>query len=394
MSRYFNIGIILLSIFFISIEYSLADCDFIGNNPSGGEIIVCDTDPPNPETTAVNTGNNNDDITVQAGAGINAPGDAIKTEDGNDTVVVNNGNTAQDVVIGSQNAIETDDGNDTVTVNGGLVQGNNDTIHTEGGNDRVTANGTNIIGNNHGIRTGDGMDEVTVNGGSINSGSNGINTEEDDDIVNVGLFGLQPAVIISSGQNAIRTGSGNDRVTVIGATLVGDPNDGIFTAGDNDTVIIEDASVTSTNNHPVHSGSGNDMVTLRGGELIAQNPASFSVRLNTGDDTVRIERQTSLTGLMNGEEGFDTLIFALIIPAVSECEAVKGQIPQLTGNDSINILGFTYSWINFESIVDEINCAEPVVRSIPTLSQWSLIVMAAITGMVGWIAMRRRPLHR
>lgn len=410
--KHIQFSLAFLIVFLISYEFSIANCDFTGNNPAGGQNFVCDTDPPNPDTIAVVTGDNNDNVTVLTGAGIDAPDDAIATMGGDDTIIINGGNTPQDVVIGSSNAIDSGAGNDDVTVNGGFLEGFNDTIRTQSGDDRVVVSGATltslsfnsihteagmdeVVVNNsiltssnfNAIETDDGDDYVEFNGGIINCGGDCIKTEDGDDLIMVNTFGSLPATIISTGENAIDSGMGNDQVTVIGATLQGNPNDGIFTTSGDDTVIVEDAIISSVNFHPINTSSGNDNVILRGGELIALSPSGLSIRLGSEDDTVSIERQTSLTGLMDGEDGIDTLIFALDFSSLSECEAVKVQIPSLTGDDSITIDGFNYSWINFEVFEDRIIC--PGQKIIPTLSQWGLIAMAGVLGIAALLIIRR-----
>jgi len=56
---------------------------------------------------------------------------------------------------------------------------------------------------------------------------------------------------------------------------------------------------------------------------------------------------------------------------------------------SITINGLFYIWEDCELLVPELN-GVPVVRPIPTLSEWGLIAMAAALGIVGFLVMRRK----
>ena len=48
--------------------------------------------------------------------------------------------------------------------------------------------------------------------------------------------------------------------------------------------------------------------------------------------------------------------------------------------------------LNFKGISEIRFPADPVVSNVPTLSEWGLIAMAAILGIVGFMVMRRREL--
>ena len=56
---------------------------------------------------------------------------------------------------------------------------------------------------------------------------------------------------------------------------------------------------------------------------------------------------------------------------------------------SITINGLFYEWTQCELLVNQLNGVR-VVRPIPTLSEWGLIAMAGILGIVGLFFVARR----
>jgi len=58
-------------------------------------------------------------------------------------------------------------------------------------------------------------------------------------------------------------------------------------------------------------------------------------------------------------------------------------------DDSITINDLFYEWVDCEEILNELVGVRNV-RPIPTLSEWGLIAMAGVLGIVGFMVMRRR----
>ena len=56
---------------------------------------------------------------------------------------------------------------------------------------------------------------------------------------------------------------------------------------------------------------------------------------------------------------------------------------------SITINGLFYIWEDWELLVNQLTGVR-VVRPIPTLSEWGLIAMAGVLGIVGFMVIRRR----
>ena len=68
----------------------------------------------------------------------------------------------------------------------------------------------------------------------------------------------------------------------------------------------------------------------------------------------------------------------------SLCAQLEGSSPE-AGEITIN--GLFYEWVDFNEIVCDL---VGEVSSVPTLSQWGLIIMASTLGLIGFVAFRRR----
>jgi len=69
---------------------------------------------------------------------------------------------------------------------------------------------------------------------------------------------------------------------------------------------------------------------------------------------------------------------------------ISSQIAGLDpAGDSITINGLFYQWEDCEELVNELVGVRNA-RPIPTLSEWGLIAMAGVLGIVGFMVMRRR----
>ncbi|MGI9533912.1 MAG: right-handed parallel beta-helix repeat-containing protein [Thermodesulfobacteriota bacterium] len=384
-----------------------AVCTDQGNTPSGGDIIVCDTNAPNPDTNGVVGTANGDEITVDAGAGVDFnAGPGIDTGEGDNIVIINNGDTANDVVIGDTQGISARSGNDDITVNGGFILGNiNDGIFTRGGEDTVTVNNGTIEGftgintaadndiiiiNNvfidgrvRGIRGGDGNDQITIESGTIIGATEfGIGTEEGDDTV---VINSNPGpTLIKGDTQGILTSSGNDDVTVNGATIEGNINDGIFLSSGNDMATVNNANI-STNATGLGGGSGDDILNVDNSVIMGDPNA---IRGGSGNDTITIRNCSeilgdiqagrppdtpdidivdlgnlrTLTGTIRGGAENDTLIFSQTLDNDQNCIDIKNQIATLNpASDSITIAGITYIFSEFETIQDNISCTQLIL---------------------------------
>lgn len=84
-----------------------------------------------------------------------------------------------------------------------------------------------------------------------------------------------------------------------------------------------------------------------------------------------------------------SIIFAMEVPE-ELLPFISSQIALADPEDgSITINGFFYSWENCELLVNNLVGVRNV-RPIPTLSEWGLIAMAGVLGIIGLLTMRRR----
>jgi hypothetical protein len=112
----------------------------------------------------------------------------------------------------------------------------------------------------------------------------------------------------------------------------------------------------------------------------------YAVKMGKGDDTVRIGDRADIHGIIDCGSGFDTIAFVMIVPpdqfldTRTEIEAAN------PAGGTITINGFTYIWENCDLLLDNIQ----TIQEIPTLSEWGLIAMAGVLGIVGFMVICRR----
>ena len=341
MRTFLIVGFITICLSFGLSQVSYAVCVQNGNTPGGGNIINCPAPVQNGPLnigTVPNTTNLADELNLPAGGGIDTPGvTAVDMEDGDDIVNVNGGS-----VMGIS-AIVLGDGNHTVTMNGGTL------IGTTGQAIDANQNSTNIIsingglldGENQAIQTGAGGDDITVNGGTLTA----------DDI------------------QVIDTSGGNDRVTINAGSL---ENSGF---GDNNEII--------------DTSSGNDVVALNGGTYMLSSGFD-SVDLGSNNDLLTFGANVNLDGFVDCGTGFDTLVFAMEVPEDLVLLISSEIIGSNPAGDSIVINDITYEWEDCELLLAQLVAGPNPVRPIPTLSQWGLIALAGIMGIVGVLFVRRK----
>ena len=232
------------------------------------------------------------------------------------------------------------------------------------------------------IDTAEGNDIVTVDGGTLIANTQAIDTDDGDDTVIV-----NSGTIVSRLVQAIQAPNDNNTITVNGGLLTAG-NEVIQTGGGIDKITINGGTFISDDDHIINSGGGNDMVTLNGGIYI--KGIDEAIDLGSGNDILTFGADIDLDGgFVECGDGFDTLVFAMEVPE----EAVGFISSQILGSnpagDSVVINDITYEWQNCELLVPDLNGVR-VVRPIPTLSEWGLIAMAGVLGIVGLLAVRRK----
>ena len=129
------------------------------------------------------------------------------------------------------------------------------------------------------------------------------------------------------------------------------------------------------------------------------SPVADAINLGTENDVLTIGNDVELLGIVTGGQiipgniecgdGFDTIIFAMDVPPELFNRLSNELVLADPAGDTIIINDLTYTWENCELLVNELNPVR-MTRPIPTLSQWGLIAMAGVLGIVGLIAVRRR----
>ncbi len=245
-----------------------------------------------------------------------------------------------------------------------------------------------------------------------NPDTNGVqqNANANNQTVNV----LQDAGIDTfngNGLDCIITGDGNDNITLTGATLDCEldsvnPWDGI------NTVNITDSSLTSRSD-VIDAFNGTNTINIQGSSLICAgnntgcdglnmsggnddvtivesivNGLGFAVRMGNGDDILRLGTGADMRGVIQCGFGndSDTLIFSMEVPA-NQLASLSAEIAALNADDSITINGLFYEWEDCDEIVNQL---VGVASSVPTLSEWGLIAMAGVLGIIGLLTIRRR----
>jgi hypothetical protein len=311
---------------FVSPQLALADCADVGDTGSGGDIIVCTgADPDGYDGTA-----NGDDVTVQPGASVIDPvgDDAIFTADGADTVTVNGGT----VTAVFNDGIAGGNGADTITVNAGTLDAEEDAIDGDDDDDVITINGGTVHGDDSCADGGGGFDTITVNGGNLTAGGFCIDNDEGD-----GQITITGGTLLS-GDEVVKGHDGQNVVTITGGTL------------------------TSSDEDVIDTDAGDDIVSIKNATLTTQDePDHVAVQLDTGDDQLTLGNGAVIQGNQNGlidggdHNKGDTLTFDMTVPAgdlAALQAAIAGANP---AGDSITINGETYTWINFEELVDSLS---------------------------------------
>lgn len=313
---------------------SYADCTFVGNTPDGGNIINCpapiDTDPLNggsmPQTT-----NNDDELNIPAGGGLNVTGNpAVEMRGGADEV-----NTSGSIITDTESALNTQGGGDTITVNSG----------------QISTTGANAMGINvDAIRTGGGSDSVTINDGIISSSfARGIITSGAGDLIVVN------GGTITGATRSISMGGGQDTLRINGGTF----NEQIRMGANDDNVLITGGTFNNT--------VGNSMINLRAGSdyLNIAADVDLTEHINCGND--------------NDMMDFDTIEFSMEVPAqdVPDLEdELNSQDPQ---DGSIVIDGILYEWINCERLRANFNGIVTILNLDPVASEVNVLDEATVT---------------
>ena len=326
--------LLLLTILAVTLSFKYTQTSFAVCGEGPTNTFTCDTTDPNPDPVGIQElGNNaNLNISVLPGAGIDT------------------------TILGMD-----DDG-----------------IETGNGVNEISVDGGSIIGEDNGIKAGQDTDRVTINNAVLHSLTNDtIDLNDGNDVLEI-----VDSIITAVTSNLVRLDDDDDIAHVTGSelrVLTADGNDTGFNAGGgNDNVFIEETIIqggTTLNPLPkaIDLGRENDVLTLGNGVVLKG--------LVTGN--------VETIGFIDCNDGFDTIVFAMDVPP-EQLNRLSNEIALADpSGDSITINGLFYQWQDCELLVNELNPVR-VTRPIPTLSEWGLIAMAGILGLIGFIALRRK----
>ncbi len=290
-------------------------CD---GTPADDPPITCSTDPTPDDQVGLGLGNDTyvQDAGVTSGyVGGDADEDGLEStgDGGNDHITING--TVTSCVDGDN--VDGNGGDDTIIINGEVqceVAG--DFASGNGGNDTITINGEVFSAVSGDIALLDGGDDIITINGDVGGDVFGDESGGDggDDKITLASSGTIAGDVYgdSSGGNG-----GNDTITIngiVGGDVYGDWADG---DGGNDTIIINGTVAGSIYADAVLGSGGNDRVELGAGADVG--------------------------GIIDGEDGFDTLVFKFLLQS------------QLAGLDPasglLTINGHTYIWTSFERLL-------------------------------------------
>jgi hypothetical protein len=274
-------------------------------------VVASDMDGQAGDDTMTNNGS--------VGSPPGMPG-AMLGGSGDDTLT-NNGSV--DIMRG-----HTDD--DTLTNNGQVV-----TMHGNTGNDTLTNNGDAIM-----MFAGADNDTMTNNGGFVD--------------LMVGDAGSD--TIVNNGSVDVLDGAA-DRDTIInnghmGGMLGGGDSDTLINNGDGIAMIGEFGNDTLVNNGRIHFMAGE-----AGSDTLINRGEVYDILGNIHDDTVILQDGASVAGIINGGRDFDSLQFDITVGAQYYEEVARQIMAANPNGGTITINGQTYTWINFEELVDLLQMA-------------------------------------
>ncbi len=424
---------------------SYATCMDIGNTGTGGNIIDCPvpiTPFPIGFASVPGTTINGDEIIIPVNGGVSVinPGfPAIHTLAGGD-VVTSSGNiissTDHGLRTGPDNSIPDD--SDTVTINDGRVEGALAGVFTGPGPDIVRVNGGDIMGGTFGITTRQGSDLVEIFGGTITGATLAIQTISAQDTLRI--FG-------GTIDGGIGMGTGADILLIAGGTFLNNS----INMGDNNANGDIVSLATDVQLGQIDCGPGiNDEIRFSMGVPLALVPAveAAIAAANPAGDSIMINGityswinceilQSNINGTITivtlsplfeiNELDTDHTVTATVttngLPVVGaevDFEVTEGPNAGLNSNTDgrcSNPICATdangeVSWIYVGTLeagvgtdtivatysaqgVDNIsNAVEKqwifAAKDVPTLSEWGLIAMASILGIVGFMVIRRR----
>lgn len=255
-------------------------------------------------------------------------------------------------------------------------------LGTDFGDEITIQTGADVSDDDPAIDSGGGEDEIVMQGGMVMStNSNAIDAGSDNDIVTI-----NGGTVTGALGSAIELGSGVDTLIVTGGTITA-LSDGVH---DVESVQITGGMIYSGDQDGIDTSDGNDNVSISNATVQSDgaDPSANAIELNSGDDTLTLGSGANIVGQIDGRDDTDTLVFAMEVPAM-ELAAVQAAIAGADpAGDTLMINGLTYTFINFESLIDNVTVPTNVLE-VPTLSPNSIALFGLLLGCAGWLVLRR-----
>lgn len=307
-----------------------------GNNTIDGDVLRLGA-------TTITTGNGNDVIDLDELRVVGAL--TIKTNAGDDDVLLDDGGVARGLRVLGALKIETGEGGDDVNLgSSGTATFGSLTIDTANRSDDVR----NIAGRVMGaltVKTGEGVDDIDTDAGlvagavTLDLGNGGGSIDVDD------LSATSMTVISGSGAAVINV----DDITVVGATSIktGEGDDQLSLRGDidlagltidvgNGSNVVDFEDTVNANSLTLTSGSGIDTITI---DVATRG----DVNIKTGEGNDILQLTAAILGKLTIDMAGGTDFFE-----AEELLSVRGatSIKTGSGNDDVSIQGFAAAVVN------------------------------------------------
>jgi len=210
------------------------------------------------------------------------------------------------------------------------------------------------------IELGRGNNQVTLNGAKVRSeGDNGIQTGGGGTGENTVTVTESEIICYSDCIDIL--GDGNATVNVSKSRVESLDNDSINTGRGNDIVTVEDSVVLAgpacCNNIGISTGDGNDEVTITNSRVAGFRDVDppWAIILGDDDDTLTLGTGARIDGLIRCDGGTDTINFAMAVPPASLAALGTELAGKNPAGDSIVINGYTYVWENCEELSNQLS---------------------------------------
>jgi len=332
-------NLLLLITVALTISFGISQLSFSRCELTGPNQFECNSLDPNPDPNGIQQGGNNNGVMVEI-----LPEGNIDT---NNFAAIDLGNGPNHVdvknatVEGLSRAINTGIESDEITLDRARLESTASTLFFNSGNDHVIIKDSIVVTTIGGITisVGDGDDTALISGSTISTGPN-----------------------IS---RAFTGGAGMEDLTIMNSIITNTSSDVTVSLGvDDDKVFVSNSTITNlTDDFPLRGAAGNDELTI-GTEAIIPG----GLDCDFGDEA----------------QGFDTLIFAMQVPAsqITELTQKIENLPTPDGGVTINDIFYEYR--NCDVIVAALKDSEPS-SDCSLAGTNSISEPSALVGLLGYL---------